>query len=238
MTPPQQALYMELLSEIRPQVFGEIEEKGIRGASICILAALLRLRQICNHPKSIEAFKDFEELTSGKFNALQELILEALESNRKILLYSQFVSMLTIMRSWLDEQKIGYLYLDGRTKDRQDLVDKFNNDDKERLFLISLKAGGTGLNLTGADTVIIYDPWWNPAVEDQAADRAHRIGQKKAVTVYRMVTENSVERRIMDLKEKKAKLVDALLNDRGVSPLKLSKDDIESLFAPPVTFER
>lgn len=234
MTPSQQAIYLEMLADIRPRVMGEIAEKGVSGASISILAALLRLRQICNHPQSIEAFKDFEDLSSGKFNAMQELIQEALDSNRKILLYSQFVAMLTIMRGWFDSQNIPYLYLDGRTKDRQDLVDQFNTDEKVRVFLISLKAGGTGLNLTGADTVVIYDPWWNPAVEDQAADRAHRIGQKKAVTVYRLVTENSIERRIMDLKAKKAKLVDALLNDRGLSTLKLSKADIESLFAPPI----
>ncbi len=233
MTPAQQALYLDMLSEIRPRVFGEIKEKGVGGASICILAALLRLRQICNHPQSIEAFREFEDLSSGKFNALQELITEALDSNRKILLYSQFVTMLDIIRTWLNKDQVPYLYLDGRTKNRQDLVDRFNSDESVRLFLISLKAGGTGLNLTGADTVIIYDPWWNPAVEDQAADRAHRIGQTKAVTVYRLVTENSVERRIMDLKARKSMMVDSLLNDQGVSPLKLTKTDIESLFAPP-----
>lgn len=233
MTPAQQALYYEMLAEVRPRVFGEIQAKGIGGASICILSALLRLRQICNHPQSIEAFREFDDLTSGKFNALQELIREALDSNRKILVYSQFVTMLELIRNWVKAENLNHLYLDGRTKNRQDLVDKFNSDESIRLFLISLKAGGTGLNLTGADTVIIYDPWWNPAVEDQAADRAHRIGQTKAVTVYRLVTENSVERRIMDLKAKKSKMVDALLNDKGVSPLKLSKADIESLFAPP-----
>jgi superfamily II DNA or RNA helicase len=233
MTAAQQAIYVEMLSDIRPRIMGEIADKGVSGASISILAALLRLRQVCNHPQSIDAFSDFKELTSGKFNALQELVEEALDSNRKILLYSQFVAMLGLMKGWLDQKGIPYLYLDGRTKNRQDLVDKFNSDDSTRLFLISLKAGGVGLNLTGADTVIIYDPWWNPAVEDQAADRAHRIGQKKAVAVYRLVTENSIEQRIMDLKAKKAELVDALLNDRGLSTLKLTKADIESLFTAP-----
>jgi superfamily II DNA or RNA helicase len=237
MTPAQQAIYVEMLADIRPRIMGEIAEKGVAGASVSILAALLRLRQICNHPQSIDAFKDFKDLNSGKFNALQELIEEALDSNRKILLYSQFVSMLGLMREWLDQKGIPYLYLDGRTKNRQDLVDKFNKEDSTRLFLISLKAGGVGLNLTGADTVVIYDPWWNPAVEDQAADRAHRIGQKKAVAVYRLVTENSIEQRIMDLKAKKAQLVDALLNDRGISTLKLSKADIESLFSAPIPVE-
>jgi SNF2 family DNA or RNA helicase len=234
MTPAQQAIYIEMLADIRPRVLGEVAEKGVAGASVSILAALLRLRQVCNHPQSIEAFRDFKDLSSGKFNALQELIEEALAANRKVLLYSQFVGMLDLMREWLDQKETPYLYLDGRTKNRQDLVDKFNTDESVRLFLISLKAGGVGLNLTGADTVVIYDPWWNPAVEDQAADRAHRIGQKKAVAVYRLVTENSIEQRIMDLKAKKAQLVDALLNDRGISTLKLTKADIESLFASPV----
>ncbi len=237
MTPAQQAIYVEMLADIRPRIMGEIAEKGVAGASVSILAALLRLRQVCNHPQSIEAFKDFKELSSGKFNALQELIAEALDSNRKILLYSQFIGMLDLIREWLDQRGTPYLYLDGRTKNRQDLVDRFNKDESVRLFLISLKAGGVGLNLTGADTVVIYDPWWNPAVEDQAADRAHRIGQKKAVAVYRLVTDNSIEQRIMDLKAKKAQLVDALLNDRGISTLKLTKADIESLFAAPVPVE-
>lgn len=234
MTPPQQAIYIEMLADIRPRILGEVAEKGVAGASVSILAALLRLRQVCNHPQSIEAFRDFKDLSSGKFNALQELIEEALAANRKVLLYSQFVGMLDLMREWLDQKETPYLYLDGRTKNRQDLVDKFNSDESVRLFLISLKAGGVGLNLTAADTVVIYDPWWNPAVEDQAADRAHRIGQKKAVAVYRLVTENSIEQRIMDLKAKKAQLVDALLNDRGISTLKLTKADIESLFASPI----
>jgi len=122
--------------------------------------------------------------------------------------------------------------LDGSTKNRQDLVDQFNEDEDVRLFLISLKAGGTGLNLTGADTVIIYDPWWNPAVENQAVDRAHRIGQKKTVSVYRLVTEDTVEQKIMSLKDKKAQIFDALINETGLSTIDLSKEDIESFFAP------
>ncbi|MCB9030713.1 MAG: DEAD/DEAH box helicase [Deltaproteobacteria bacterium] len=231
MTQSQRALYNEMLDEVRPRVFDEIKEKGVGGASVCILAALLRLRQVCNHPRSLEAFKELEDFTSGKLNVLQDLVTEALESGRKILLYSQFLGMLALIRNWLEETKVNHLYLDGSTKNRQDLVDQFNADDDIRLFLISLKAGGTGLNLTGADTVIIYDPWWNPAVEDQAADRAHRIGQTKAVNVYRLVTEHSVESHIMELKERKSKIVDALLDTKGISPLKLSREDIEKLFA-------
>ena len=136
------------------------------------------------------------------------------------------------MRRWLEERRTPYLYLDGATKDRQTIIDRFNADETQRIFLISLKAGGTGLNLTAADTVVIYDPWWNPAVESQAVDRAHRIGQTKTVTVYRLVTENSVEQKIMDLKEKKSKIVDALINENGLSTVKLTQSDLESLFSP------
>ncbi|MBX7138680.1 MAG: DEAD/DEAH box helicase [Oligoflexia bacterium] len=232
MTDSQRLLYAQVLEEVRPKVFAAIEQRGVRGASVSILAALLRLRQICNHPNSIDALKDLPGFDSGKFSLLRELVEEALQSGRKILLFSQFKEMLNIIRRWLDEVQANYLYLDGTTRDRQSLVDRFNHDEKVRLFLISLKAGGTGLNLTGADTVIIYDPWWNPAVEHQAVDRAHRIGQTKPVTVYRLVTENSIEQKIMDLKAKKAKIVDALINENGLSTVSLSKADLESLFAP------
>jgi superfamily II DNA or RNA helicase len=228
----QLELYSQILQEVRPKVFGAIAEKGVKGASISILAALLRLRQVCNHPNSIGALKGRPGYESGKFNLLKQVVEEALESGKKILLYSQFLDMLGIIKDWLQETGTSHLYLDGSTKSRQELVDKFNSDPSIRVFLISLKAGGTGLNLTGADTVIIYDPWWNPAVENQAADRAHRIGQTKTVNIYRLVTENSVESRIMQLKEKKAKIVDALINENGLSTVQLSKADIEALFAP------
>jgi non-specific serine/threonine protein kinase len=232
MTPSQSQLYNQILEEVRPRVFDAVNKKGIRGASISILAALLRLRQVCNHPNSIDALKEVEGFDSGKFNLFKELIEEALESKRKILVFCQFKEMLAIMRRWLETIKTPYLYLDGSTKNRQDLVDTFNANPDYPLFLISLKAGGTGLNLTGADTVVIYDPWWNPAVESQAVDRAHRIGQTKTVSVYRLVTETSVEQKIMDLKEKKSKIVDALINENGLSTVKLTQNDLESLFSP------
>ena len=235
MAPSQQGLYAEILEEVRPKVFEAVEKKGMRGASVSILAALLRLRQVCNHPNSIEALKDLDGFESGKFNALKELIEEALDSGRKILLFSQFRGMLDIIRTHLNQEKINHLYLDGATRNRQELIDQFNTDPEVRLFLISLKAGGTGLNLASADAVIIYDPWWNPAVESQAIDRAHRIGQSKTVHVYRLITENSIEQKIMKLKEKKSAIVDALINENGVSSLKLSRDDLESLFSPMPT---
>jgi non-specific serine/threonine protein kinase len=232
MTPSQKHIYTQILNEVRPKVFDAISKKGIQGASVSILAALLRLRQVCNHPNSIDAFSEAPGFDSGKFNLLKDLLQEALESGRKILLFSQFRGMLTIIRNWLDELGTEYLYLDGATRNRQDLIDTFARDDSPRLFLISLKAGGSGLNLMAADTVVIYDPWWNPAVESQAVDRAHRIGQSKTVSVYRLVTEDSVEQKIMALKAKKSKIVDALINENGLSTVKLTKGDLESLFSP------
>jgi SNF2 family DNA or RNA helicase len=187
---------------------------------------------VCNHPNSIDALKDTPGYDSGKFTLMQDLVQEAVDAGRKILLFSQFREMLAIIRRWLEARAIEHLYLDGTTRDRQSLIDNFNQDEKYRLFLISLKAGGTGLNLAAADTVIIYDPWWNPAVEGQAVDRAHRIGQTKPVTVYRLVTEDSVEQKIMDLKKRKAQIVDALINENSMSSLRLTKNDIENLFAP------
>lgn len=232
MTESQRSLYSQILEEVRPKIFSEVAKKGIRGASFSILAALLRLRQVCNHPNSIDALRNASGYESGKFNLLRELTEEALASNHKILIFCQFLDMMAIIREHLVATGVNHLYLDGRTKDRQALVDKFNKDDSVRLFLMSLKAGGTGINLTGADTVILYDPWWNPAVEDQATDRAHRIGQTKTVNVYRLVTEDSVEQKIMSLKEKKSRIVDALINRNGLSTLSLSREDIQSLFAP------
>jgi len=232
MAPSQRELYSHILEEVRPRVFDAVEQKGIAGASVSILAALLRLRQVCNHPNSIEALKSLSGYESGKFNLLKDLLAEALEAGRKILLFGQFREMLSIIRRHLEETQVKYVYLDGATRDRQRAIDDFNNDPSVRLFLISLKAGGLGLNLTAADTVIIYDPWWNPAVESQAIDRAHRIGQDKPVHVYRLVTEDSVEQKIMELKRKKTALIEALVNDTGLSTLALTKTDLESLFTP------
>ena len=231
MAESQKNLYVSVLNEIKPKIFSEVGKRGVKGASVSILAALMRLRQICNHPNSIAGFEDDRGYGSGKYEALQELISEGLESNRKIIVFCQFIEMLSIIRSWFESQDLPYLYLDGSTRNRQDVVDEFNQNEDVRLLLMSLKAGGTGLNLTAADTVIIYDPWWNPAVESQAIDRAHRIGQRKSVNVYRLVTENSIEEKIMQLKDKKAQIVDVLINKNGLSGLNLSKTDLESFFS-------
>ncbi|NMC62140.1 MAG: DEAD/DEAH box helicase [SAR324 cluster bacterium] len=232
MTPMQAQLYSQIVEDVRPRIFNSYDSDGMGAARVHILAALLRLRQVCNHPNSIRAFKNLPGLDSGKFNALKELLSEALQCKRKILLYSQFRDMLQIIKSWADEEKVPYCYLDGHSTKRQDIIDEFNNNEEIRLFLISLKAGGTGLNLTAADMVVIYDPWWNPAVEVQAIDRTHRIGQTKKISVYRLVTENSIENKVMELKERKSKLIEALVNDNGLSTLNLTRADLEKLFEP------
>lgn len=233
MTDSQRQLYSQVLMEVRPKVFDAIKKRGVAGASVSILAALLRLRQVCNHPNSIESLKELAGFESGKFNLFKDLLQEALENGRKLLVFCQFKEMLSIIRRHLEHSGVRYVYLDGATRERQPLIDRFNEDEKMRVFLISLKAGGLGLNLMAADTVVIYDPWWNPAVEAQAVDRAHRIGQKKTVYVYRMVTEDSVEQHIMALKKRKAQIVDALVNENGLTTLSLSKTDLEGLFADP-----
>ena len=158
-------------------------------------------------------------------------MLPSVAGDHRVLVFSQFVQMLQLIRKALDADGVKYEYLDGSTDDRMDRVDRFNADSSIPVFLISLKAGGTGLNLTGADTVVHFDPWWNPAVEDQATDRAHRIGQDKVVTVYRLIAAGTVEEKILDLSEKKRSLVANVLSSEG-SPLKgLTKADVESLFS-------
>ena len=161
---------------------------------------------------------------------MKEIVLEAIESGNRILLFSQFTSMLAVVRNWLNEDAIKYEYLDGSTKDRMACVDNFNNNDDISLFLLSLKAGGTGLNLTAADTVIIFDPWWNPAVEAQATDRAHRIGQEKVVTNIKLVVKDSIEEKILQMQSKKQQIFDDLVENPESASNKLDMKDIEFLF--------
>ena len=168
---------------------------------------------------------------SGKFELLQEMLEQIISEGHRILLFSQFVSMLDIIKDWLETKGIKYEYLSGKTKDRQGAVERFNSDPTIPIFLISLKAGGTGLNLTGADYVLHYDPWWNPAVEDQATDRAYRIGQTKKVNVYRLITKGTVEEKIQKLKSKKRSLVDGVISiDRNIVK-SLTFQDIKDIFS-------
>lgn len=232
LTDKQRELYLEWLDKTRDEVFSNVAEKGMPGATNSIFAALLRLRQICCHPQLMGEDLSGGLKESGKFDALKEMIEEVISEGHRILLFSQFVEMLKIIRTWLDKKGIKYEYLTGETRDRHVMVDRFNNDDSIPIFLMSLKAGGTGLNLTGADYVIHYDPWWNPAAEDQASDRAHRIGQTKSVFVYRFITKGTVEEKILKLQDRKRDLVDSIIAaDRSVGKM-LSFEDLKDILSP------
>lgn len=227
MEPAQRKLYVKTRDHYRAMLLGMIDDDGLNDARMKILEGLLRLRQICNHPRLVdEKFRG----ASAKF----ELLIETLETLRseghKALIFSQFVQMLTIIRETLDGRKIPYAYLDGSTRDRQGVVDRFQSDADIPFFLISLKAGGVGLNLTAADYVIHVDPWWNPAVEMQATDRTHRIGQTKPVFVYKLITKDTVEEKILKLQDQKRALVAQLISSEGGVFKSLTRDDVEVLF--------
>lgn len=228
LTQEQSTLYLAYLQRIKREIAEEIQEKGFGRSHIKILAGLTRLRQICCHPA---VFVEGYEGDSGKMLLLKEIVIDSIEGGHRILLFSQFTSMLAIIRRWLDEEAISYLYLDGSTgaEERLKLVKSFNAG-QGKLFLISLKAGGTGLNLTGADTVIHFDPWWNPAVEDQATDRAYRIGQNKVVQVMKLITKGTIEEKIFDLQQRKKTLVDLVIQPGETMLSKLSENEIRSLF--------
>jgi superfamily II DNA or RNA helicase len=230
LAPDQKALYIQVLREVRAQVMGEVEKSGLAKSQIHILAGLTKLRQAACDPRLLGLPREFSHEDSGKLSALRELIDEVESGGHKVLVFSQFVSMLKLVREALDEDKVRYEYLDGSTVDRMERIDRFQQDPTIPVFLISLKAGGSGLNLTAADTVIHFDPWWNPAVEDQASDRAHRIGQKKVVTVYRLVAAGTIEEKILELKQKKKDLVATVLSEDAGGAKKLTKDDLDDLF--------
>jgi SNF2 family DNA or RNA helicase len=229
----QRSLYLDVLDECRQKVFGEIATRGIKRSQISVLAALLRLRQVCCDPRLLKNRETEEVPPSSKLSALVEMVGEIVENGHKILIFSQFVEMLTLIRTELEREKYTYEYIDGQTpaKDRLDKVNKFNADESIPIFLISLKAGGTGLNLTGADYVIHYDPWWNPAVENQATDRAHRIGQTRHVFNYKLITRGTVEEKILALQKKKKELADLVIGGDESVAKELTKEDLEFLFS-------
>ena len=230
MTPEQRAIYLQVLREVRAQVLGEVERVGVAKSQLHILAGLTKLRQAACDPRLLGLPKELGHDDSGKLQVLRELVEEVEEGGHKVLIFSQFVSMLKLVASALDEDKIRYEYLDGSTIDRADRIDRFQTDPTIPVFLISLKAGGSGLNLTAADTVIHFDPWWNPAVEDQATDRAHRIGQKKVVSVYRLVAAGTIEEKILELKARKKDLVASVLEADHGGAKQLSPADLDDLF--------
>ncbi|MBO5923398.1 MAG: DEAD/DEAH box helicase, partial [Lentisphaeria bacterium] len=223
----QSELYNQLLAEGRMYLQELAGEKGRNPkGNMQILTTLLRLRQICCHPQLLE---NDSETPSAKFELLQELLLEHIDSGHKVLLFSQFTSMLKLVQNYLESANISYCYLDGATRNRQEVVDKFNNSPEIPVFLLSLKAGGTGLNLTSADTVIIYDPWWNPATELQAADRTHRIGQTKAVRSIKLLVKDSIEEKILALQERKQEIFDQVVENPALSAEKFSIEDLKFL---------
>jgi superfamily II DNA or RNA helicase len=230
LTGEQAGLYASVLREVRAQVLGEVERQGLARSHIQILAGLTRLRQAACDPRLLGLPREFGDEDSGKLVALRDLIQTSIAGGHKVLVFSQFVSMLQIIKRAMDDDGVRYAYLDGSTKDRQAVVEWFQSENGPPVFLISLKAGGSGLNLTAADTVIHFDPWWNPAVEDQATDRAHRIGQTKVVTTYRLIAKGTIEEKILELGEKKRELVGAVLSEDAGGAKKLTRTDLDELF--------
>jgi SNF2 family DNA or RNA helicase len=194
-----------------------------------VLSALLRLRQVCCDLRLLKLDGVNPANASGKLDLFGELLEEVIDGGHRVLVFSQFVSMLTLLKERLKEESIEFCYLDGSTIDRAAVVDQFQKQDSIPVFLISLKAGGVGLNLTGADTVIHFDPWWNPAVEDQATDRAHRIGQTRVVTSYKLITRDTVEEKILTLQNRKRAIIQATIAGEEEFAAALSWDEIQEL---------
>jgi SNF2 family DNA or RNA helicase len=216
-------------SNTQRTLLGEATGEGFGRAKLQILEALLRLRQAACHPGLIDRTRTGEP--SAKLDVLVPRIVEAVDEGHKTLVFSQFTSLLAILRQRLAETGTAYEYLDGRTRDRQAKVERFQHDPACRLFLISLKAGGLGLNLTAADYVFLLDPWWNPAVEAQAIDRAHRIGQSRHVFAYRLIARDTVEERVVELQQQKRTLADAILSADNSLIRNLRRADLELLLS-------
>lgn len=230
MSEAQSKLYEAVRATVQENIRQIIAEKGFKRSQIQILEALLKLRQVCCHP-SLLKLEDISpnKANSAKLEQLLEMVTEMVEEGRKILIFSQFTSMLQLIEDRLKTQGIDFVKLTGQTKKREDVINAFQSGQVP-VFLISLKAGGVGLNLTAADTVIHYDPWWNPAAEDQASDRAWRIGQDKPVFVYKLITNHSIEEKILALQKNKAQLAQSILSHDQEHDVKLSEDDMMKLF--------
>jgi SNF2 family DNA or RNA helicase len=225
----QRDLYETIRIAMHGRVRDALRMRGLARSHIVVLDALLKLRQVCCDPRLLKVSAARGVRGSAKLEALLEMVPELIEEGRRILLFSQFTSMLDLIKPELREREIAFVELRGETKDRVTPVRRFQAGEVP-LFLISLKAGGTGLNLTAADTVIHYDPWWNPAVERQATDRAHRIGQHKPVFVYKLIAAGTVEERIVEMQERKAELAAGLFDESA--SLQLDAAEIDRLFSP------
>jgi SNF2 family DNA or RNA helicase len=231
----------------RKEVLEAVGAQGLAKSRLIVFTALLRLRQICCDLRLLKLEREGERpreavldqgssgaspsrgQDSGKVDAFEELLQEIIDGGHRVLVFSQFVSMLTLLRERLEQEQVEYCYLDGSTVNRGEVVERFQKGSAP-VFLISLKAGGVGPNLTAADTVIHFDPWWNPAVEDQATDRAHRIGQTRVVTSYKLITRGTVEEKILTLQQKKREIIKATLGEEQFTAA-LDWDEIQQLFA-------
>ena len=224
--PDQEAEYEKVKAYYRNKILENIEEKGLNKSHMILLQGLTKLRQIANHPKMVD--QDYEG-ASGKVWDVMSMLDNAISEGHNVLIFSQFVKHLSIVSDHLKDMNIDFTYLDGSTKDRRGQVERFQNDPNIKVFLISLKAGGLGLNLTKADYVFILDPWWNPAIEAQAVDRAHRIGQENKVFTYKFISRNTVEEKILELQKHKKRLASELITTEESFVKSLNKDDIEAL---------
>ncbi len=253
LTPDQRGVYQQIIEASRKEVLEAVGAQGLAKSRMVVLTALLRLRQVCCDLRLLKLPERSDGVveswsadgttqsshhsitpslqSSGKLEMFGELLEEVIDGGHRVLVFSQFVGMLTLLKERLAEEGIEYCYLDGSTTDRAKVVEKFQTTPTIPVFLISLKAGGVGLNLTGADTVVHFDPWWNPAVEDQATDRAHRIGQTKVVTSYKLITRDTVEEKILTLQNRKREIIQATIGGEEEFAASLSWDEIQELLA-------
>ena len=227
--PKQRQLYDELRDYYRASLLQRVAEKGLATSKIHILEALLRLRQVACHPGLADAKRRGEP--SAKLDTLFEELPILLDERHKVLVFSQFTSLLSIVRDEMQKRGMEYAYIDGHTRDRQEQVRRFQDDPSIPIFLISLKAGGLGLNLTAAEYVFLLDPWWNPAVEAQAIDRAHRIGQTRNVVAYRLVARDTIEEKILQLQDSKRSLAEAIIGEENSILRQITAEDLELLLS-------
>ncbi|HWQ92610.1 MAG TPA: SNF2-related protein, partial [Clostridia bacterium] len=231
LTSDQRAVYQQVIEASRKEVLDSVGAQGLAKSRMVVLSALLRLRQVCCDLRLLKLDGINPVTSSGKLDMFDELLEEVVDGGHRVLVFSQFVSMLSLLKERLEAEQIEYCYLDGSTTDRAGVVNRFQSSEHIPVFLISLKAGGVGLNLTAADTVIHFDPWWNPAVEDQATDRAHRIGQTKVVTSYKLITRDTVEEKILTLQNRKREIIQATIAGEEEFASNLTWDEIQELLA-------
>jgi SNF2 family DNA or RNA helicase len=225
----QRRLYNEIKQHYRDKVEDSVNDKGVGGSQMVIFEALLRLRQAANFPQMVSG--EYNHIISAKFEVLKDLIRELISENHKILIFSQFVKSLNIIKDYLDLSDINYSFLHGQTRNRDEQIKNFQNNEDNSVFLISLKAGGVGINLTAADYVVLMDPWWNPAIEAQAIARSHRIGQQNRVFAYKFIARDTVEEKILEMQDRKRMLVDDVVSTESSFFKSLGKDDVINLFS-------